>query len=149
MTPSDYAEVALRTLMLALVVFPVVRFVVKPPLRWLIRRDGKVHGAEKSRYRWLTRSSAPLLGYLIGRFPSVSELVLGGGSLYPEWMSPSWVTICATVGGLFAVGAHHAVEAALPAAVARLLTGSSWEGAAPPPRYDETITTSEVGTVDE
>jgi hypothetical protein len=149
MTPSDYAEVALRTLMLALVVYPVVRFVVKPILRGLIRRDGKVSAWEKSAYRWVTRGVSPLLGYVVGRFPSLSDAVLGGGSLYPEWMPPSWVTICATVGGLFAVAAHHAVEAALPAAVARLLTGSSWEGAAPPPRYDETITTSEVGTVDE
>jgi len=148
-TPSDYAEVALRTLMLGLVVYPVVRFIVKPTLRAAIRRDRVVTANEKALYRWLTRGAAPLLGYVVGRFPSLSDAVLGGGSLYPEWMPPSWVTICATVGGLFAVAAHHAVEAALPAAVARLLTGSSWEGAAPPPRYDETITTSEVGTVDE
>jgi len=147
-TPGDYSDAAIRTLMVGLVVYPVVRFMVKPSVRFAIRCDGSVTRGELESYRWISRLSAPLLGYLIGRFPGLSGAVLGGGSLYPEWMPPSWVTICSTVGGLFAVAAHHAVEAALPAAVARVLTGGSLP-VAPPPGYSDTVTTEEVGTVEE
>lgn len=114
MTIHDYTDIGLRILMVGLVAFPGVRFGVKPLLRLWIKRDGIVTRSELDAYRWITRASAPLIGLLLGMHPD----------LMPEWMPGLWSVICGTVGGSLAVVIHHSVEAALPAAVARLLTGA-------------------------
>lgn len=133
--------------MVGLVVYPAVRFGVKPVLRAWIRLDGVITEGELGLYRALTRVSAPAFGLLLGLHQD----------LMPPWMPGLWSVICGTVGGSFAIAAHHAVEAALPAAVARLLTGAGLHpgggrvvtGDPMPfsPTGSDTLTTEDVGPV--
>ena len=61
---------------------------------------------------WWTRLGLP--GLALGLLPGVWE----------DWQPVVWRAVCGVVAGSLSVGLHHAVEAALPAAVARLLTGA-------------------------
>ena len=112
---TDYTSAALLTLGVALAVYPVVRFGVKPLFRAGIDYDGTITVRELRWYRAITRASAPLLGMLLGLAPDV----------YPDPIPTVWGGMLGTIGGSLSVAAHHAVEAALPAAVSRWLTGVS------------------------
>lgn len=142
MTRWDYLDVAVRTAAVALVVYPVVRFGIKPPIRYWVRRDGIVTRGELELYRWACRGSAPLLGALLGLHPD----------LIPE-LPVLWSVIAATIGGSLSIVVHHAVEAALPAAIARVLTGGGLlpplQGAPAPPQPPPTFADADTLTTED
>ena len=114
MTPSDWLGIALRMLGLGCAVYPIVRWGVRPIIRHRLARRGRVAKSKLRQYRDAVRLSALLVGLALGLLPGVWE----------DWQPVVWRAVCGVVAGSLSVGLHHAVEAALPAAVARLLTGA-------------------------
>jgi len=109
----DWLGIALRMLGLGCAVYPIVRWGVRPIIRARLARRGRVAKSKMRHYRDAVRLSALLVGLALGLLPDVWE----------DWQPVSWRAVCGVVAGSLSVGLHHAVEAALPAAVARLLTG--------------------------
>lgn len=115
MTPTDYFDVAMRILMLGLAIYAIVAYLLKPALRWVIRRKGWVTEVGLKRTRVAPRTAAVLLGMAFAAIPGT----------WPAWMPSVWLILCGIVAGSLSIGLHHAVEAALPDAIAKLLTGGS------------------------
>ncbi len=113
MTAADWLGIALRMLGLGCAVYPIVRWGVRPIIRHRLQRRGRVAASKVRYYRDAVRLSALLVGLALGLLPGVWE----------DWQPVAWRGVCGVVAGSLSVALHHSVEAALPAAVARLLTG--------------------------
>ena len=116
MSPSDYFDLAARCCAVGVCSYVLVGQVIKPGLRLLAKYHahpvGKLTKGQEEFYRWLTRALAVVLGGLIGLLP-----------LWPEWFLSAWGPLLGCVGGGLSPGIYTAVNKALPAAVARVLTG--------------------------
>lgn len=122
MTFSDWTTLALHMTGVALFVYPAVRFVVKPLARLWIRRDGKETEAEIEALKSAPRLAAVVFGSLFGLLPEV----------WPPWVPFVWTFACGAIAGSFCIVAHEAVQAALPEAIARFLTGKGLSSALRP-----------------
>lgn len=114
MTVLDWTGIALRMLGVGCAVYPIVRWCVRPFIRSRLERRGRVAPSKMRQYRDSVRASALLVGLIFGLLPDVWE----------DWQPVVWRALCGLVAGSLSIAMHHAVEAALPAAVARVLTGS-------------------------
>lgn len=121
MTSADWLALALRTLAIGVLVHPLIRVTVKPAMRWAIRTDGVATREELDLYRWVVRTFALAFGACFALLPEV----------WPEWVPQVWRLGLGVIGGSVSMAAHHAVERALPEAVARLL-GPGLSSALPP-----------------
>jgi len=115
MNVSDYLDLAIRMSMIGMGSYVLTGQVCKPAIRMVAKYlddDGKLSKGTEEFLRWLTRATAIVLGGAMGALP-----------LWPDTLQGSWGPILGLVGGSLAPGIYAAVKKALPAAVARLVSG--------------------------
>lgn len=113
MSPADYTLISAEVAVISLAIYAIVGQAVKPGIR-LLSPAGRLSSRRYAAHRWIVRVLALLLGVVAGYLP-----------IWPSWMLPAWGPILGVVAGSLCMPMHRAVKAALPDAVARVLTGGS------------------------
>tara|TARA_R100001594_G_scaffold25875_3_gene50432 strand:+ start:14799 stop:15164 length:366 start_codon:yes stop_codon:yes gene_type:complete len=115
MSASEYFDLAVRMCVIGVAAYVLTGQVAKPGIRMIAKAlddDGRLSRGVEDLLRWLTRATAILLGAAMGSLP-----------LWPEGLGGDWGPILGLVGGSLAPGIYQAAKKALPAAVARAISG--------------------------
>jgi hypothetical protein len=112
------------------IAFGVVGHIVKPLLRWSMRRRRsqggvKITPKEAERLSWYVRSLAFLVGLVLGCIPAWPGVDLVGARVW----KPVGI-LAGALGGVFAPTAYHVLKKALPEAVLRVVGGGDVQGPA-------------------
>ena len=116
----EYLDLGIRLSMIGVAAYILTGQVAKPGIRLIAKHlddDGKLSKGAEALLRWLTRATAIVLGGAMGSLP-----------LWPDTLQGAWGPILGLVGGSLAPGIYAAVKRALPAAVARVMSGKGLRG---------------------
>jgi len=116
----EYLDLGIRLSMIGVAAYILTGQVAKPGIRLIAKHlddDGKLSKGTEALLRWLTRATAIVLGGAMGSLP-----------LWPEGLQGAWGPILGLGGGSLAPGIYAAVKRALPAAVARVMSGKGLRG---------------------